>query len=470
MKLIARIIGLLLLGASIQLQAQQVTQNFNKSVNQIGDCWNWTNMKITTKNTINKNKNKKALTGTTPVGNPAYHFQSPFIQFNGAGAINFRHKLDGTSGTDRSMRLVLLDSAENVVQVLHNYTYIAGGTFPNGNPTNVVNVSVPITWSGVFILRWEFFGVGGKSLSMIDDIEIDGTDVSDSEQDNGHGYCRNDDVVYDTICAGTTALHAVPYPMEGHVWNWAWTSGNGGSINQNYIRSQEDTIVEINWNSTASGDYVLQATETRMPWGTTTYDVTFYIHVEPLPTVALTIDTVCPNDSHLATFTFTGTPDWTVSFTDGQTTWTETFGSSPATYSLPAYQSRQTISVLGLTDGSGCSADPSLFPEADAVVHELPLVEMTIDTICAGDTNTVCFELTQGELPYTVTLNDGSTTISHTFTTVTGCLQLPPYLTATKISVDGLVDGNGCEGDRNDLPQGIAEVYPAASTGPIFHY
>lgn len=470
MKLIARIIGLLLLGASIQLQAQQVTQNFNQSVNQIGDCWNYSNMKITTKNTINKKNHKKALTGTTAVGNPAYYFQSPFIQFNGAGTVEFKHKLDGPSGTDRSMRLVLLDSSENIVQVLHAYTYISGGAFPNGNPTTVVNVSIPVTWSGVYTLRWEFFGVGGTSNAMIDDIVVDGTDVSDGSQDNGYGYCRHDDVVYDTICAGQTLLHEVPYGMEGHEWNWAWLNGAGGSIDQDHIASDQDTIVEITWLSTASGDYVLEATETRLPWRTNTYNVTFYIHVLPLPTVALAIDTICVGEEHTATFTFTGAPDWTVDFTDGQNVWSETFTQSPANFTLAPYMNPRSIEVIGLVDGNGCPADPSFFPEEEALLHPAPRVAMRIDSICPGDTNTAHFELLEGDLPYTLSISDGNTTITHTFSTAVGSLQLPPYMNSTAVSVSYLEEGNGCLGNPGDFPNGTAYVYPLGSIGPIFHY
>lgn len=95
----------------------QIVQDFNRSVNQIGDCWQNYNMYIETQNTGNSSNQKKALTGSSPDGDPAYHFTSPIIEFNGSGSVDFRHKMSDVDGDERILTLYLLDQAERVQQV-----------------------------------------------------------------------------------------------------------------------------------------------------------------------------------------------------------------------------------------------------------------------------------------------------------------------------------------------------------------
>jgi len=47
-------------------------QNFNQCTNQIGDCWQMENMKITTKNTIFQSATAAFLAG--PATGPIWHY------------------------------------------------------------------------------------------------------------------------------------------------------------------------------------------------------------------------------------------------------------------------------------------------------------------------------------------------------------------------------------------------------------
>lgn len=277
---------LIMAGPTLWAQGNgRIVQGFNQSVNQIGDCWQNYNMAITTKNTINRANQKKALVGQSPLGQPAYHFTSPLLSFNGSGNIAFRHKLTAANGQNRRLELQLLDAAERPVQTLFTYQYRFQGSNPNGNPTQTVNTQVPVTWTGTYILRWSFSGSGGgNSVAMVDDITISATDVSDPRNDNGYGYCRPDDVVYDTVCADSRSLHKVPYPIAGSNWQWQLKPTSSlATLDTTVVGGPQDTTAAVNWQTGAAGDYELNATEIRPPYQTTTYNVLFYLHVLPAP-------------------------------------------------------------------------------------------------------------------------------------------------------------------------------------------
>lgn len=370
--IVRKLIILCLLMLAIQGQAQ-VVQNFNQSVNQIGQCWQKYNMEITTKNTINRSNQKKALVGSSPLGSPAYFFMSPIMQFNGTGVLNFSHKLTAYNGQSRSMRLVLLDQAERPVQVLHQYEYIANGVAVNGNPTTVVTANIPITWTGTYILKWEFTGTGdGSSVAMVDDIYIDGIDMSDGTNDNGFGYCRADDVVYDTVCAGSTVLHKVPFPIQESDWNWDMMTAEG-ALDTTVVNGPKDTVMAFSWDLNASGDYELEATELRYPYMTTSYSVRFYIHVKPAPSVEMTLYNVCADDTSRACFDFNGTPPYDLTFTDGDQTFNYTVNDVGGCIDLPHYLNSQTITVTSLTDATGCSAPPVTLPSEQLLIYSIPI-------------------------------------------------------------------------------------------------
>lgn len=350
---------ILVIGISESLSAQTIIQNFNQSVNQIGDCWQMQDMTITTKNTINKANQKKALTGTVVNGNPAYHFTSPIIEFNGTGLIEFKHKLDNNNGTHRELQIQLLDVNENVLNVIHSHVYIdsSSGTTPNGNPTNVYQTSLPITFSGIYILRFNFISSGGSSFAMVDDISIDGQDMSDPNNDNGFGYCRADDVVCDTICAGENELYTVPYPVAGSDWNWSFFGATGARIDTSIVMGPEDTTAGLSWMYNSLGDYILIATEIKPPYNTTTYSVHYNIHVLEAPTLSWAIDSVCQGEMHTASLNFTGEGPWDVTFNDGDSSFTKTFLEPFEQINLGVYDSTRTLQIQAIQGANGCYGD-----------------------------------------------------------------------------------------------------------------
>lgn len=351
----------------------QIIQNFNMSVNQIGDCWQNYNMYIETQGTLNKNNQKKALTGLSPNGNPAYHFTSPIIEFSATGTIDFRHKMSDADGTERILTLYLLDQAERVVQVIYTHVYRTAGTSPNGNPVTIINTSIPVTWTGIYILRWEWNSVGGVSVGMVDDVVIDGVDMSDGTNDNGYGYCRPDDYVIDTVCAGVQDWDLkVPYPIPGSDWSWDWFPDTPpGLIDTSIVDGPMDSTIQVDWNF-SPGVYVLEATEIRPPHMTTTYSVEFTIYVLDYPQIAILIDSVCNPDTNQLEINLVGIGPWEVTYTDGTNTYTQTFSSPNNIITLPPYSSTTNITVLNVVDVSGCSGDPSQYPTAPAVVYPRP--------------------------------------------------------------------------------------------------
>lgn len=343
-------------------------QNFNQSVNQIGDCWQMENMKITTKNTIFNANQKKALVGTNTDGDPAYTFTSPLFYFNGTGKIEFYHKLTVADGIYRELELVLIDKSDKVVQTVFNHVYIDSlGNYPNGNPTTPVLSSISVNWTGEYRLQWRVTSWGGTGFAMFDNIVVDAMDVSDASNDNGYGYCKPDDVIYDTICAGSLYQHDVPYAIAQSDWTWTWLSGAGGTIDSTLVAGPVDTSIYVQWAYTASGDYILEATEIRPPYNTTTYSVEMRIHVLPVPEVTLALDSVCPGAMHTASFGFTGSDGpWTVTFTDGDSTYTQTFTDSLSTFSMGLYNTATQVQILSVVGANGCPADTTNLPSATA--------------------------------------------------------------------------------------------------------
>lgn len=280
--LLSYLLLFLLLGI---LSAQaQVSYDFNQSLNQLGPCWQVYNMEISTQNTINNGRNKKALAGTVPNGNPAYYLQSALLQFNGNGAISFQHKLSANNGRHRELQVLLLDTAERIQQVLYQYTYIDSAGGGAANPSASQNVSLPVNFNGDYYLKFQFIGVQGNSVGILDDLSIAATDVSNSALANAYGYCREDDIIRDTICPGESLRYELPYPIPQSTWEWSWQGAQvGGAIDTTLVSSAKDTLIDLEWNAQAQGDYILEATEVRPPYNSRDYKVEYRIHVLARP-------------------------------------------------------------------------------------------------------------------------------------------------------------------------------------------
>ncbi len=80
------------------------------------------------------------------------------------------------------------------------------------------------------------------------------------------------------------------------------------------------------------------------------------IPLQPSPTATLSGDaSVCPNGNATLSIALTGTPNWTINYTDGTNTFTETATGSPHTFTVSA-SGNTTYTLTGVTDGSGCVA------------------------------------------------------------------------------------------------------------------
>lgn len=215
--------------------------------------------------------------------------------------------------------------------------------------------------------------MGGTSLGMVDDIVIDGVDMSDGINDKGYGYCRPDDYVTDTVCAGEQNWELqVPFPIPGSDWSWTWLGGtNPGIIDADLVPGEIDSLIQIDWGYNP-GVYVLEATEIRPPYLTTTYSVEFTIYVLDYPEVTMVVDSVCEADTNQMTLNFVGDGPWTVTYSDGTNTYTETFTSSTAIINLPTYATTTNNMILDVVDSKACHGDTSSLPNAPAVIYPRP--------------------------------------------------------------------------------------------------
>lgn len=262
----------------------QVNQDFNKSLNQVGACWQFYQMKISAQNPINSGNQRRALAGDATEGDPAYYMQTPLLNFNGSGSIDFKHKLDVNDGSHRELQILLKDPSERLVQVVHSTIYVdSNGVNGLANPTQVQNTSIPINFSGDYYLQFYMISRGGTSVLRLDDLSINALDVSNADSANAHGYCREDDVIYDTICAGDRAQYSLPFPIPQSTWEWTWQGQVGGTVDSSLVTSAKDSLVEVQWSAQASGNYVLRATEVRPPYNARDYKVRFRVFVRPKP-------------------------------------------------------------------------------------------------------------------------------------------------------------------------------------------
>lgn len=133
------------------------------------------------------------------------------------------------------------------------------------------------------------------------------------------------------------------------------------------------------------------------------------------------------------------------------------WGSNTGSYMLYAVETTQW----------GCIADSV---ELMIVVNELPTAIVSSDSVCEGFDPTLTFVLT-GEAPWTIDFTDGTNTYSTVATssphlyTITGA----GYTTTQSIDVTGVTDGNTCQADTNQTGLPVV-IFPAANTGPIYHY
>lgn len=176
----------------------------------------------------------------------------------------------------------------------------------------------------------------------------------------------------DTVCVNSTD---VVYGITGAdpTSNFTWGFANGfsalGTID-NTVSTNNDEI-EIDWGSTAGSTRIFAVEQS----ADGCYGDTVFLDVvlNPLPTIALTGDVVCENDSSSVNLTLTGTAPWNVTLTDGTNNYSYTVNNATATVSVGVFTpGTQTISVVSVSDANGCNADVSGVTPATITINAKP--------------------------------------------------------------------------------------------------
>ncbi|TNE28729.1 MAG: hypothetical protein EP346_08105 [Bacteroidetes bacterium] len=176
----------------------------------------------------------------------------------------------------------------------------------------------------------------------------------------------------DTLCVES---QDVTYGITGadptSTFAWGFASGYTplGTID-NSVSSNNSTI-EIDWGS-ADGSTRIYAIEQSADgcYGDTVY---LDIILNPLPTIALTGDQVCENDSSSVNFTLTGTAPWDIVLSDGTNTYNYQVSNANATVKVAAFAPGTTsISVVSVSDANGCSGDVSGVTPATVTINAKP--------------------------------------------------------------------------------------------------
>jgi len=198
------------------------------------------------------------------------------------------------------------------------------------------------------------------------------------------------------------------------------------------------------------------------------------IVVKPQPAGQFEGDTVCYGSYPFLFFKGTGTPPFSVNFTDGNGQYSDNVPATQGTVLLP-YQLPLTGStswtLFKVSDASGCSS--SISPSAVGATTTLmidPLPQGGISglaTVCGDDTTVVTFQPDGGSLPYEVQLSNGATV--STFPGVDGAVSLTvPLLPGpTSFSLMKLTDKFGCS-RSSGFDQASVTVTPLPAPAVVF--
>jgi LruC domain-containing protein len=176
------LVFILLIPFITQATVGGVSQDFESGnrVIERGYCWQFIGTSISTSNKISGNYSGYTSALNNP--NDPRRFISPWIEFTGSDQIEFKHKITSLNGaTAHYLRVSLIDIDGNVAQIL-DYTY------PN---TQVQNVVLPVSVTGIYQVQWLFTGTGGgSSRAVLDDIIITGNYMADpTNNPGGSGAC-----------------------------------------------------------------------------------------------------------------------------------------------------------------------------------------------------------------------------------------------------------------------------------------
>ncbi|AEV33195.1 hypothetical protein Oweho_2221 [Owenweeksia hongkongensis DSM 17368] len=163
-----------------------VTENFNHGSECYSwmNCWAFCNVDIRSRSYGCNPANESPMAQTSQLQGwwgcySTAKLYSPYVSYDGTGNVTFKHKLSSTSGKYRYLQAYLIDDQGNLGPKIFHHTYIYKYNKPNGDPRNVITETIPVTWTGVYRIKWYWLGYGGSSRGVIDDISMDGIYASD---------------------------------------------------------------------------------------------------------------------------------------------------------------------------------------------------------------------------------------------------------------------------------------------------
>lgn len=176
----------------------------------------------------------------------------------------------------------------------------------------------------------------------------------------------------DTVCVSSSD---VTYGISGadptSTFDWGFAAGYSalGTIDNSITTNNSE--IEIDWGS-ASGSTRIYALEQSADgcYGDTVY---LDIILNDLPTIAITGDQVCENDSSSVNFTLTGVAPWDVTLSDGTNNYNYTVTNANATVTVAVFTpGTHSISVVSVSDANGCNADVSGVTPATVTINAKP--------------------------------------------------------------------------------------------------
>ncbi|MDO9512263.1 MAG: LruC domain-containing protein [Bacteroidales bacterium] len=156
------------------------TQDFESGSTSIeeGNCWSFEEADIVLKSNISGSY----LCQTTQLNGSTRWIKTAWINITTAGNLEFKHRLSGTSGSSRVLKVYQIGTSGSQTLIFtHNYQ--------SGQYTTLQTESVAITETGVYQFKFEFDGSGGSSKGWLDDIDMPGSYTFDPTSNNGSGTC-----------------------------------------------------------------------------------------------------------------------------------------------------------------------------------------------------------------------------------------------------------------------------------------
>jgi hypothetical protein len=163
----------------------------------------------------------------------------------------------------------------------------------------------------------------------------------------------------DTVCAGSVQIYDVN-PSAGSTYNWSMRGGTGfGTINT--VAGRTDSI-SITFSASIGTDTLLLVE--RGPTGCLSDTVKLAVIKLPAISVVLSgTDSICINSASAGRLrlTFTGTPPFNVTYTDGTTPTSITTSLNPYSITTPVYNTVAVFpySIVSATGVGSCPANVS---------------------------------------------------------------------------------------------------------------